>query len=190
MSYQTQLQFLGIDATHKIVAIDVHPHLPWVVGANDAGVVRVWDYVTRKPVHKFSITDLDAKEKDAHALLATLEKDPNFRGPKVVTGPSQSKTSDQRKKLGNILVVKFVDRDVRLMKHELEVRYFWPFHVANSSIAISRFLDVFRRAYLLGFLFIFNKSICFTLCGFNFIQGAVVYIICNFGRFPCRIASR
>lgn len=122
MNNQTQLQFLGIDTSHKIVALDTHPHLPWVVGANDNGVVRVWDYITRKAVHKFSITDLDNKEKDTNALLASLEKDPNYRGPKVVTGANQNKASDQKKKLGNILVVKFVDKDVRLMKHELEVR--------------------------------------------------------------------
>jgi WD40 repeat protein len=118
MNLQIQLQFLSLDQ-HKLSAVELHPIKPWVATANDLGVVRLWDYETQKLVHKFSITDLDDQEKEGQALQLSLERDPTYKGPKVMS----SRPPDAKKKqIGEIKYIKFVDTEVKRLKRKIEVR--------------------------------------------------------------------
>jgi len=119
MNVQAQLQYIVTsEASNKISAIDLHPNRPWVVAGTEQGFITIYDYLSRQIVHRYSVQHLEEQEKHQQALQSMLERDPNYRGNKPAT---TAKPLTEKKKMGSIIEVKFVDRDVRLLKREIEV---------------------------------------------------------------------
>lgn len=100
----------------KVSAIDAHPKRPWVASALDNGTVRIYDYESDHLVHTFSLLDLETLEKNAQLLQASVEKDPSYKGPR------KPETKLNKKPIGDISAVKFVDQDIRFGKFRQEVR--------------------------------------------------------------------
>lgn len=100
----------------KVLCIDTHPKRPWVAAATDNGSIRIFDYTSNQIVHQFSLADLETAEKDAQLLQATVERDPNYKGPR------KPEVKVNKKAIGAIRLVKFIDQDIRFMKFRQEVR--------------------------------------------------------------------
>jgi len=96
--------------------IDAHPKRPWIASAADNGVVRIFDYMYNQLVHQFSLADLEVAEKNAQLLQVMAEKDPTYKGPRK----PEPKTN--KKAIGAINIIKFVDQDIRFNKFRQEVR--------------------------------------------------------------------
>lgn len=100
----------------KCSAIEVHPKRPWVASAAENGVIRIYDYASSTLVHQFSLLDLETAEKNAQLLQASVEKDPAYKGPR------KPETKLNKRAIGSIKAIKFVDQDIRFMKFRQEVR--------------------------------------------------------------------
>ena len=96
--------------------IDAHPKRPWIASAAENGVVRIFDYLYNQLVHQFSLADLELAEKNAQLLQAMAEKDPTYKGPRK----AEPKTN--KKAIGDIKIIKFIDQDIRFNKFRHEVR--------------------------------------------------------------------
>ena len=53
----------------KVKTVDVHPVLPWVASADEAGVVTVWDYDSSSVVLTFSADSVKDSQRAAHEAL-------------------------------------------------------------------------------------------------------------------------
>lgn len=100
----------------KISCLEVHPKRPWVASALDNGMIRIFDYVSNQLVHQFSLLDLETAEKNAQMLHAMVEKDPSYKGPR------KPEVKLNKKAIGTIKVIKFIDQDIRFIKFRNEVR--------------------------------------------------------------------
>lgn len=100
----------------KCSAIEIHPKRPWVASAAENGVIRIHDYVSGTTVHQFSLLDLETAEKNAQLLQAAVEKDPAYKGPR------KPETKLNKKAIGSVKAIKFVDQDIRFQKFRQEVR--------------------------------------------------------------------
>lgn len=100
----------------KVSAVDAHPKRPWIASALENGSVRIYDYATSQVVHTFSLLDLETAEKSAQTLQMVAEKDPSYKGPR------KPEVKVNKKPIGDIGVIKFVDQDIRFGKFRQEVR--------------------------------------------------------------------
>lgn len=98
----------------KVSAVDAHPKRPWIASALENGSVRIYDYATNQVVHTFSLLDLEMVEKSAQTLQLVAEKDPSYKGPR------KPEVKVNKKPIGDIGVIKFVDQDIRFGKFRQE----------------------------------------------------------------------
>lgn len=89
---------------------DIHPVNPWILCAvDDTSSICIWDYERKVKICEFSVNVHEDEKMDAYQMQKLVEKDPQYKGPKV-TIPLKSE------KLGQIKWVKFFDRESRVWK--------------------------------------------------------------------------
>lgn len=110
---RTKLTEIGVG---KFSCIEIHPKRPWVASAGEGGVIKIHDYVSNSVVHQFSLLDLETAEKTSQLLQASVEKDPTYKGPR------KPEAKLNKKAIGSINAIKFVDQDIRFLKFRQEVR--------------------------------------------------------------------
>ena len=100
---------------NRIAAYDVHPIKPWLLTAHDNANIVLWDYERKAVLHEFSLNSIDDDKKDAVLLQKQVEKDPEYKGPRIGDQPIR------QDKPGGIKCVRFFDEDCRSWKRIFEV---------------------------------------------------------------------